>query len=244
MTSIWLGLWLAIQSQPQVILPDKPAEAETRLVKGLEYLQAKKFQEALIEYSEILKTQPKHFEANLGRARSLIGLGDSQKALGPARLACDLKPESVQAWRLLGDAYAHQGTQDYPRASEAFRRVLELKPESLGAAMSLARALSYQKEVEQAIEILEAARKHHPGELKLLSKLAESYYAIRKLDEAEQLVNQALEQDPNHPEAQLVLDQIEGRRAYLLWVPIVAIVVFPLIIILFRWMKKGREVKA
>ena len=244
MTTIWFGLWLAIQSQPQVPVPDQPAVEETRLAKGLEFLQAKKFQEALIEYSQILKTQPKHFEANLGRAQSLIGLGDSQKALGPARLATDLNPESEQAWRLLGEAYAHPGTQDYPRASEAFRKVLDLNPQSLTAAMNLARALSYMKEVEQAIEILEAARKHHPGELLLLAKLAESYYVVRKLAAAEKLVNQALEQDPNHSESLRVQDQIQGRQAYLVWVPIIAIVVFPLIILAVRWMKKGRVVKA
>jgi tetratricopeptide (TPR) repeat protein len=239
MTIVWLGLWLAMQP-----VPDQSADAEAREVKGLQYLQAKKFQEALIEYSEILKKQPKHFEANLGRAQALIGLGDSTKALGPARLACDLKPDSVRAWRILGQAYAHKGTQDYPRAAKAYRKVLELEPKSLEAATCLARALSYKKEVEQAIEILEAARKHHPEELGLLTKLAESYYAIRKLGRAEELANFVLEREPEHEEAKRVLNQIRGRQAYNLWVPIIAIVAFPLIILLVRWMKKGREVKA
>jgi tetratricopeptide (TPR) repeat protein len=243
MIAVWIGLWLALLSGPALTPPDQPAEIEARLAKGQEYLAEKKFQKALIEFSEILKTEREHFEANLGRARALIGLGDSRKALDPARLATDLKPDSVRAWRLLGDAYAHPGTQDYPRASRAYRKVLKLEPASLEAAMSLARALSYMKEVEQAIGVLENARKHHPDELKLLTKLAESYYAIRKLDKAEELINQVLEKEPGHPEAKRVLEQIRGRRAYNLWVPIVAIVAFPLIIILVRRMKKGREVK-
>lgn len=239
MTSALIVLFLAMQSAP-----DQSADTDARLVKGLQYLQNKKFQEALIEYSEILKKEPKHFEANLGRAQALIGLGDSTKALGPARLACDLKPDSVRAWRILGDAYAHEGTQDYPRAAKAYSKVLELEPKSLEAAMNLARALSFKKEVEQAIEILEVARKHHPDELDLLTKLAESYYAIRKLGRAEELVNLVLEREPEHKEAKRVLSQIQGRRAYNLWVPIIAIIAFPLIILLVRWMKKGRELKA
>jgi tetratricopeptide (TPR) repeat protein len=244
MKLIFLGIWLALAGQVQESDEDQALKTKTHLAFGHKHLRNGKYQLALNEYSEILKAEPNHFDANLGRARSLIGLGDSAKAAGPARLATDLRPDSAEAFGVLGDAYSHANTQDYPRASQAYQKALALKPDSLGAAMSLARALSYQKEVEQAIQVLENARKHHPGNTELLTKLAESYYAIRKLDKAEGLIGVVLEKDPENAQANKVLDQIRGRQAYNLWIPIIALVAFPLIILFVRWMKKGRIPKA
>jgi predicted Zn-dependent protease len=220
-----------------------PGDLDLLLLLGSAYLKLEKFQQALNDYSAVLKKDPRHYQANLGRAQALIGLGDGQKAAGPARLAAELRSDSAEAWTILGDAYAHEGHQDYPRAAEAYRKALDRDPENLVAGMRLARTLSFKKEVEQAIQVLERLRKHHPESLELLTKLAESYYAIRKLDRARELVDRALREDPDNPEAKRVLGQIEGRQAYNFWVPVIALAAFPLLYLLIRWMKRGRVPK-
>jgi cytochrome c-type biogenesis protein CcmH/NrfG len=210
------------------------------LIRGEEHLKQERFQQALNDFSEILKTAPKDVPANLGRARALLGLGDGPKAVGPARMVCELEPENLRAWMVLGDAYAHGLTQDFLRAAEAYRQVLDLDPKNRDAGLRLARALSYRKEVEQAIGVLQGAQKHHPEDVLVLVKLAESYYAVRKLDRAEEVLAHALRLAPDHPVALRVQDQVRSRRAYNFWVPIIAIIVFPLVYLLVRFMRKGR----
>lgn len=221
-----------------------PGDPALQAALGRAYLHLDKYQQALNAFSAILMSAPRHLEANMGRARALVGLGDAPKAVKNARLAVDLAPERAEAWLLLGDVYAHDSLQDHPRAVDAYRRALALDPESLQAAMGLARSLSYTREVEQAIEVLERARTHHPGSIPLVVKLAESYYAVRDLDRAESLVHEALEADPGSAEARRVLEQIEGRRAYNFWVPVIAIVAFPVLVVFVRWLKRGRTPKA
>jgi tetratricopeptide (TPR) repeat protein len=217
--------------------------ASPLLQQGEEHLKQEKYQQALNDFSEILKTEPKHPAANLGRARALLGLGDGPKAVGPARMVCELEPENQAAWMVLGDAYSHENTQDYPRAAEAYQKVLDLDPGNKKAGLRLARALSFMKEVDRAIGVLEGILKHHPQDVLVLVKLAESYYAIRKLDRAEELLRNAQKLAPDDPEVRRVADQISSRRAYNFWVPIIAIIAFPLIYLLVRFMRKGRVPK-
>ena len=77
----------------------------------------------------------------------------------------------------------------------------------------------------------------------MLVKLAETYYAIRKLDRAEELLRRERKQAPDDPEVRRVAEQISSRRAYDFWVPIIAIIAFPLIYLLVRFMRKGRVPK-
>ncbi len=231
MHSILLALLTILASGP---------DADLLLKRGEEHLAREQYQQALNDFSEVLKSEPQDPGANLGRARALLGLGDGPKAVGPARLACELDPRSAPAWMVLGDAYAHEATQDFPRAAEAYRQVLKLDPQNRRAGLKLARALSYQKEVEQAIAVLEGVLQHHPEDVRVLLKLAESYYAIRKLDRAEELLGRALDADPENPEARRVAGQIRARRAYNFWVPVIAIIAFPLIYLLVRLMRRGR----
>jgi cytochrome c-type biogenesis protein CcmH/NrfG len=240
------SILLAIFILASGAVPGAGADASSApplIQQGEEHLKQEKFQQALNDFSEILKTEPNHIAANLGRARALLGLGDGPKAAGPARLVCEQEPENVAAWMVLGDAYSHESAQDYPRAAEAYRKVLDLDPKNRRAGLRLARALSYQKEVDQAIGVLEGILKHHPEDVLVLVKLGESYYAIRKLDRAEELLKRAQSLAPDNPEVQRVADQVSSRRAYNFWVPIIAIIVFPLIYFLVRFMRKGRVPK-
>jgi len=215
-------------------------DKELRIAMGRAYLLREMYQKALIEFSEVIKKDPNNIAANIGRAESLTGLGDARKAVGPARLVTEIEPQNAEAWEALGDAYLHEQLQEHHKAQAAFRKVLELRPGDREAALKLARALSFAKEVEQAIEVLEGLVEKDPDDMAVLVKLAESYYAIRKLDKAMSLVEKALDADPEDSEAQRVREQIEARQSYNFWVPVIAIIAFPLLYLLVRWMRKGK----
>jgi tetratricopeptide (TPR) repeat protein len=215
-------------------------DSTTRLALGQAYLLREMHQKALIEFSEVLRHDPNHIQANLGRAESLIGLGDAKKAIGPVKLVTEIEPENARAWEILGNAYLHEQAQDFDKAQLAYRKALELNPSSRDAGVNLARALNYAKRVEEAITVLEAVRVKHPDDVSVMVKMAESFYAIRKLDKAELLLQEALELAPDDKEAKRVLGQVRSRQAYNFWVPIIAIIAFPLLYLAIRWMRRGK----
>jgi len=214
-----------------------------RLALGRAQLGLEMYQQALIEFSEVLKLEPNNLEANLGRAESLIGLGDARKARGPAQLVATLQPENHRAWLLLGQAGLHPQLRDYPAAEKALRRARRLAPDDREANLGLARALSFQKKVEEAIEVLRAWLQRHPEDVPARVRLAESLYAVRDLEEGERQVRKALQQEPGDSEARRVLKEIQSRRAYDFWIPVVALVAFPVLFLLIRRMRRGREIK-
>ena len=66
---------------------------------------------------------------------------------------------------------------------------------------------------------------------------------VLPLDRAEELLDRALKLDPDNPAALQVAEQVGSRRAYNFWVPIIAIIAFPLIYLLVRFMRRGKVPK-
>jgi len=86
-------------------------DPKVRIALGQLYLKGEMFQKALIEFSQVLIDNPNQIQANLGRAESLIGLGDPKKAVGPVKLVTEIEPENAQAWEVLGNAYVDSSTK-------------------------------------------------------------------------------------------------------------------------------------
>ncbi len=215
-------------------------DPELRVALGGLYLARGMFQKALIEYSQLLLKDPNHVEANLGRADSLIGLGDAKKAVGPAKLVTEIEPELVRGWQVLGRAYLHDQQQDYQNAQKSFQRAAALAPADKQVGLLLARALNFDEKVEEAIGVMEALLDKHPGDRDVLVKLAEALYALRKLDRAANLAQEILDKNPEDADALHILRQIRSRQAYVFWVPVIALIAFPLFFFGVRWLKKGR----
>ncbi|RME23654.1 MAG: hypothetical protein D6806_10905 [Deltaproteobacteria bacterium] len=219
-------------------------DARHRKLMGKAYLGLGMHQEALIEFSEILKTNPNDYDANLGRARALLGLGDARKAEGRARLCTELRPDAAEAHLVLGQILMHPTVAKHAEAEKACRRALELSGESREGVVCLSKALNYQKKTDRAVGILRGWLERHPDDVQLRVKLAESLYALRRLGPAEREALEALKRQPDSAYAKRVLGQIRSRKAYQFWVPVVAIVAFPLFYFLIRRMRRGKELKA
>ncbi len=220
-----------------------PPPIEQALRQCREALRAGQFERALQECNAALRLDPNRVEAMLAKTRALLALGDGRSALAPARMATSLAPDSAEAFFLLGQAYLHDLNQDYPRAEEALRKAAELDPVSRDVRLSLAKALSFQKRVEEAIAELRLAHERHPDDTAVMVKLAESYYVLRKLDLAERYIKEALEKNPADPDALRVQDQVRSRQSYNFWVILLAAIIIPSLWFGIRWLKRGRVVK-
>jgi tetratricopeptide (TPR) repeat protein len=227
----------------ETLKKEYPADHAVLILSGDVYLQQHQYQQALEDYSEVIKTNKNSVEANIGRAESLIGLGDARAALPWAKMAASIDGDNPRAWHILGEVYLNEANQDYPRAEEAFRKELELEPTSREGRLKLVYALNYQKKVYQSIDELKAALSQKPRDVPIMLKLAEIYYVNRELDKAEGLVHEVMQIDPNNAEALKIMGQIRSGRSYYYWVIGVSAVVIPLVFFGMRWLKKGRTIK-
>ncbi len=224
----------------EALLTDHPDHRDARMLLGDAYLVQKKYQHALNAYSAVLLRDGSDAQACSGRARALVGLADVPKAIIWAKKATELAPDDLHGWYVLGEVYLNEKYLDAPRAEATFRQILVLSPGDRTARLQLARALSYQKKVDQAIEVLEGLAAERPEDWEVQLKLAESYYAVRKLTASEQVLEKILAVEPDHSGALRLLDAVRGRRAYLFWVPIGALLLLPLLYLLFRRLKRGK----
>ncbi|MBN2498657.1 MAG: tetratricopeptide repeat protein [Deltaproteobacteria bacterium] len=218
-------------------------DRESRIRKGRAYLEQQKYQHALNEFSAVLLEEPGHRDALLGRVRALAGLKDVPKAIQWAEKATALDPDDLEAWELLGSLYLVEYHLDPVRAEGVFRQLLRLDPDSRAAHLQLARALSYQKKIEKAIEYLQAWLDRHPDDLEVQVKLAESLFALGDLDRAAEILAWVLEREPEHTRARDLLDSVRTRQSYSLWLPIAALVAVSLIVFGLAWLRRGRTPK-
>jgi predicted Zn-dependent protease len=220
-----------------------PTDHAVLILSGEVCLRRHQYQQALEEFSEVLKTDKNSVDANIGRAESLVGLGDARAALPWAKMGVSLDSDDPRAWHVLGEVYLNDANQDYPRAEEAFRKEIELAPDSREGRLNLAYALNYQKKGYQSIDELKTALSYYPRDVPIMLKLAEIYYVNRELDKAEGMVHEAMQIDPNNAEALKILGQIRSGHRYYYWVIGVSAVVIPLFFFGMRWLKKGRTIK-
>ena len=86
------------------------------LIKGIEAHKAGKLQEADRYYTAILKTQPKHPDANHNMGVLAVGLGKVQEALPFFKTALDANPSIAQFWLSYIDALVKLNRMDDAKA--------------------------------------------------------------------------------------------------------------------------------
>ncbi len=227
----------------EAMLKDNPDNTEARMLLGHTYLKQKKYQHALNAFSSILLKNRKNPEACSGRALALVGLADVPKAIIWAKKAVELAPDDLHAWEILGQVYLTENYLDAPRAEAAYRQMLLLDGKNRKARLMLAKALSYQKKVDEAIVLLKQLVDESPNDTEAGIKLAESYYATRKLSKAEAVLKAILKSDKDNAKAKALLEAIASRRSYQFWVPVLVGIFVPLLYFLIRRMRKGRIVQ-
>lgn len=123
------------------------------------------------------------------------------------------EPDQVRALELRGQTYiAGQGVS---RGVEDYKRVLELAPDRELTRWKLAESLIALSAYQEAANHLEILRQKWHDDPTLLAHLARCYNMLGRQEHAEQLLQIALDQDPQHPLglrtlAQIALSQQQG----------------------------------
>ncbi|MES2729114.1 MAG: tetratricopeptide repeat protein [Pseudomonadota bacterium] len=95
-----------------------------------------------------------------------LELGNYAAAIKYAQMALALKPNDPQAYQMLGIAQDAQG--DHVGAEASFRKALSLwKSDKIPVMNNLALALANQNKIDEAVAILQEAKKMGPGRVEI-----------------------------------------------------------------------------
>lgn len=219
-----LLLWLAWQS----ISP----EGARHMQAGVDAHKQGQFEVAINEFRKATETDPGYAQAFLNLGEECANTGDYAAAIAPLKRALELSPDLEDAHRQLGYALLSQGF-----ASEAIPHL-----ERAHAVEALGIAQIDTGQYQQAVVNLSAALANRPNDQDLLyylgraggllsksaidslisaypdsarshQALAENYYVLRQMPQAENEFREALKQRPNIPRLHLELGLVYAGAA-------------------------------
>ncbi len=194
---------------------------------GIAAEQQQKFDQAILEFKKAAELDPTLPDAYISLGQANMELGNYGAAISPLKRAVELKGDSVPAHQLLGYSLLAQGY-----AAEA---IPHLQRAGDSAAMGIAQIQTGQ--LMEAVSNLQNALAAHPNDTDLLyylgrasgllskqmidtllnaapdsarahQAMAENYFVLRRMPDAEGEFQQALKLRPHLPEGHLELGEV------------------------------------
>jgi tetratricopeptide (TPR) repeat protein len=213
---ILLALWLAWQTASP--------EALQHMQAGVEADRQRHFDVAIAEFKKVTELEPNLPDGFLNLGQAYMESRDYGAAITPLKRAVQLAPDLAAAHQLLGYALLAQGYN-----AEAIPHLEKVQEQT---ALGIAQIGTGQ--LQQAIENLQAALAKHPNDPDLLyylgrasgllskqsidtllatypdsarahQAMAENYFVLRQMPQAEKEFREALRQRPDTPELHLEL---------------------------------------
>jgi Tfp pilus assembly protein PilF len=211
-TSLDLAEKLLLTAPKEPFLMSRKAEA----LQGMG-----KIEEALAVYAEMQKVMPDFMPILMAQADLYQGLaaqtGDpavarkqTEEALKLLRQYVASKPKDPEALQKLATLLQDLGQND--EANRLYRKVVELDPNNWSAYNNLAWNLSEQGKLDEAAQMGEKAIKLAGQAGGVLDTLGWIELKRGKLDRAVDLLRQASQRLPNHPEVRFHLAQALERK--------------------------------
>ncbi len=114
---------------------------------GVLLLQKRAFEAAVTEYQAAIELLPEEATFHMGLGWAFLGLQEPDRAVGASQRARDLDPEEPMVYRLLGEAYYHEG--DMTAAVMAWEEELRLRPNDRELEGLIAKAEGERKVYEE-----------------------------------------------------------------------------------------------
>ena len=199
-------------------------EAVQHMQTGAEAEKQRHIEVAIAEYKKATELEPKFLEAFVGLGQAYMEKHDYKAAIAPLKHALELSPEMLPAHQLLGYSLLAQGY-----ASEAIPHL-----QRAGERNALGIAQIETGQLTEAVSNLQAALAEHPNDPDLLyylgrasgllskqsidtlltaypdsarahQALAENYFVLRQMPQAEREFREALRLRPETPKLHLEL---------------------------------------
>jgi len=170
------------------------AKKAKHLERGDTYFNEEKYNEAIIEYRNVVQIDPKHGDAHykLGLCYLKTGKGteafrafSTDKAKEKAELVLSRKPENLDALLLLGGVFIQENKID--EALDTYRRAQHLDPNREETYLTLAQLYVAKRDIKQAEDHLKQAIKVNPKSIIAHLALGRFYMASNRPAEAEEV---------------------------------------------------------
>jgi tetratricopeptide (TPR) repeat protein len=173
------------------------------LERGNRYFQQKKYREAIVEYRNVLRLDPRSGEARRQLATSYLQTGDPLNALREQVRAADLLPGDVRVQVGAGNMLLLIGR--FEDAKARANQALTISPKDLPAQILLGNAYAGLKEFDSAITEIEEALKLDPERTTTYANLGTLQLIRGDRKAAEQTFREAVARHPSSVSAQLAL---------------------------------------
>ena len=186
-----------------------------------------KFDVAITEFKQVTELDPKYVDGFVSLGQAYMESGNYAAAIPSLKQALELNPDFVPAHQLLGYALLSQGysgealphlqrasdktalgiaeiqTGHLPEAVADIQAALKARPNDPDLLYYLGRAAGLL--AKQSIDTLLAA---YPDSARAHQAMAENYFVLRRMTDAEGEYRAALKLRPNLPEAHLALGEV------------------------------------
>lgn len=178
-------------------------EAKVIARKGIDSINNGKKKEGIEDLNRAWKIDPELYEAGVMIAFTYLQEKEYDKARSVVEELQNRWPKRVEGFNLGGVVYAALGQHD--KAKAAFMKSNEVQPGNQDANINLANYAYQEGSIDQAKKILESALTYNHGNLKLLLQLSELEAYSGNDKHATDLLNQAVEANPQAPEPRVIL---------------------------------------
>jgi len=133
-------------------LGDDPRMPQARLMLGGAYSELDRTEEARAQFDLVLKDDPKSVQALIGVASLLMREDKTEDVIALCRQALALDERNMQAYALLGEAYADRGQP--AEALPQFEKAVEIQPKLTRNRLNLAASLIEVRQYDRADRML------------------------------------------------------------------------------------------
>lgn len=203
--AIFLLILFLVMSNRDVYL-----ETEERLYQGYAYDTTGNFEQALTEYDEAIRLNPKYPEAYSYRGAIYDHLSQHQRAIRDFDEALKLNPQLATAYRNRGRAYYNLG--QYERASRDFDEAIKLDPQDALTYTHRGDFFLNDGRLLEAIDEYDAAISLNPNLTAAYANRAMGHALLGNDVEAEQDIARARKQGMVRAELEDAIEQAKRRR--------------------------------
>ncbi len=155
-------------------------------------MRNKQYEKALSYFHTVLLTEPNNIEALMGQGFALIQQNDATKAITSYEKALTLAPENVIVLNNLATALAEHG-ENTARAVELATKAYVGAPENQDVIDTYAFALIANKQISEALNVVNNGLKAHPESGMLYYRLGMAHLAENKKSLAIEALKKAVE---------------------------------------------------
>jgi len=171
---------------------------QKHIARGEEYLQKRKFQEAVMEFRAAADIDKTSAEAHWGLARSYENLGQFYETLENLRRSIELNSDNLEAKTKLGNYLLLGQPPQIAETEKLLQEVFDRDPNFIEGHILKANLFAVQKKSEKEIlDVLNHAVSLNPNRTESYVSLSRFLMKLDRKQEAEQTIQKAISVNPN-----------------------------------------------